>query len=84
MPIRFTPSAYADYLYWRSTNPKLFARINKLCAAIVREPFQGIGKPEPLLFDLQGCWSRRIDRTHRLIYQVKRGKIVVISCRFHY
>lgn len=84
MQVEFTQSAYKDYLYWKRRDRKKFERMNKLCKAICEKPFEGIGKPEPLLYDLQGCWSRRIDTTHRLVYQVHRGRIVVISCRYHY
>lgn len=84
MHLEFTHAAYKDYLYWKWHDPKKFGRIRKLCTAVLQKPFQGIGKPEPLLFDLQGCWSRRIDKTHRLVYQVKEDGIVVISCRYHY
>ncbi|MBI2117941.1 Txe/YoeB family addiction module toxin [Candidatus Peregrinibacteria bacterium] len=84
MSIVFTDAAYKDYLHWKRHDRKKYERINTLCKAILQKPREGIGKPEPLLYDLQGYWSRRIDRTHRLVYKVKRGEILVISCRFHY
>ena len=84
MEIEFTKAAHADYLWWKRRDPEKYERIRKLCQDIVRDPFEGIGKPEPLKFDLQGCWSRRIDRTHRLVYQVQRRKIIIVSCRYHY
>ena len=84
MIIEFTDSAYKDYLYWKRRDVKKYDRINTLCKAILQKPHEGIGKPEPLLYDLRGCWSRRIDRTHRLVYKVHKARIVVISCRFHY
>lgn len=84
MSIEFTDAAYKDYLYWKRTDAKKFERIRKLCVAVLERPFEGMGKPEPLLYDLQGCWSRRIDRVHRLVYRVTKRKITVISCRYHY
>lgn len=84
MEVSFTPSAYKDYLYWKNKDPRKAERIEKLCKDAVLHPLEGIGKPEPLKFDPQGSWSRRIDRTHRLVYQVEDEEIVVISCRYHY
>jgi toxin YoeB len=84
MVVEFTQSAYKDYLWWQQHDPKKFERIQLLCKAIMRKPFSGIGKPEPLKLSLQGYWSRRIDRTHRLVYSVERKTITVISCRYHY
>lgn len=84
MHIRFTEAAAKDYAYWQKNDPKKCARIRTLCEDIVEHPFSGIGKPEPLKYDLQGCWSRRIDRTHRLVYAMKKEKMVIISCRYHY
>jgi toxin YoeB len=84
MNVRFTKSAFADYRYWQQHDHRKVTRIQKLCIDIQKNPFEGIGKPEPLKFDLQGYWSRRIDRTHRLVYTVKKQKIMVISCRYHY
>ncbi len=84
MTIQFTESAYADYEWWNEHDPKKAERIRQLLADIRTKPFKGIGKPEPLKFDLQGFWSRRIDKTHRLVYSVERKTVLVISCRFHY
>lgn len=84
MLIEFTDSAYGDYKRWEKTDPKKTERIKSLLLDIQQKPFKGIGKPEPLKFDLQGYWSRRIDKTHRLVYSVKGKKVLVISCRFHY
>ncbi len=84
MEIRFTESAHKDYQYWKRTDPKKTERIEKICKDALLHPFEGMGKPEPLKFDLQGCWSRRIDRTHRLVYRVTEKAIVVLSCRYHY
>jgi toxin YoeB len=82
--IRFTPAAWADYTYWQGQEKKTLKRINALIAAAVREPFAGIGKPEPLMGNLAGYWSRRIDEAHRLVYAVDDADLDVIACRGHY
>ena len=82
--IRFTPAAWADYTYWQGQDRKTLKRINVLIEAVVREPFAGIGKPEPLLGNLSGYWSRRMDDTHRLVYAVNDADVDVIACRGHY
>lgn len=84
MNISFTPTAWDDYLWFQQNNKRLVKRINRLINDIVRSPFEGIGKPEPLKTNLSGYWSRRIDGEHRLIYRVSDSEIVFISCRFHY
>ncbi len=63
---------------------KILKRINQLIKDIQRSPFEGVGKPEPLKFDLSGLWSRRINQEHRLIYQVQDKYIVIVQCRYHY
>lgn len=85
--IRFTPAAWADYVYWQGQNKKTrktLERINLLIEAARRDPFAGIGKPEPLLGNLAGYWSRRVDDTHRLVYAVDDANFDVIACRGHY
>ena len=83
--IKFTPSAHKDLLYWEKKNPKKYERIKKLCHDSLKHPYKGIGKPEPLKYDMQGCWSRRIDHVNRLVYSVDNDKnVVVLSCRYHY
>lgn len=84
MTIEFTPSAYKDYTWWKEHDPRKAERIRTLLDDIQTRPFKGIGKPEPLKFDLQGYWSRRIDKANRLVYSVNKKKILVIACRFHY
>jgi toxin YoeB len=84
MDVRFTASAHEDWTFWQKKDPRKASRIRALLLDIREHPYAGIGKPEPLKFDLQGCWSRRIDRTHRLVYRLERKTIVVISCRYHY
>lgn len=82
--LAWTDEAWQDYLYWQSQDKKTVRRINRLLAEVKREPFQGIGKPEPLRENLSGFWSRRIDDTNRLVYTVDEQYIIVISCRYHY
>ena len=84
MDKKFTDEAWNDYLYWFENDKKLLKRINLLIKDIDRNPFEGIGKPEPLKASLQGYWSRRIDSEHRIIYAVENKQIVYISFRFHY
>ena len=84
MILQFTPQALEDYNYWKAHDKKKAARIKKLIGNIMAEPFAGIGKPEPLLFDLKCYWSRRIDREHRLVYKVTETALIIASCRFHY
>lgn len=84
MNILFTPESWDDYLYWQKNDKKILRRINELIKELKRNPFEGIGKPEPLKYQLQGCWSRRIDQEHRIVYEVEDGLIRIISCRFHY
>lgn len=84
MLIEFTESAHQDFVWWQENDPKKAERIKSLLHDIQSRSFKGIGKPEPLKFDLRGYWSRRIDKTNRLVYSVRGKKIMVISCRFHY
>jgi toxin YoeB len=81
---KFTDEAWADYQYWIETDRKLLKRINQLITEIDRNPYEGIGKPEPLKANLQGYWSRRINTEHRVLYAVEKEQIVFISFRFHY
>ena len=80
----FVDESWEDYLYWQVTNKNNLKRINELIKDIKRTPFSGIGKPEPLKHKYSGCWSRRIDNEHRLIYQVKDDEVIILKCRFHY
>jgi toxin YoeB len=82
--VAFTPEAWNGYLFWQQQDRKLLLRINELIRECQRDPFAGIGKPEPLKRGLSGCWSRRIDPTHRLVYRVDAEKIEIVSCRYHY
>lgn len=82
--IQFTKSAYADFEYWRTKDPKIHSKIIRLLQYIQMSPFEGIGKPEALKYSLKGSWSRRINREHRLVYRVSKELISIISCRYHY
>jgi toxin YoeB len=82
--IRFVPDAWNAYLYWHDQDKKTLKRINLLISAAARDPFEGVGKPEPLRGDLSGYWSRRIDDTNRLVYRANDAELVIIACRFHY
>lgn len=84
MVLTFTENAWEDYLYWQKTDKKIVKRINELIKVIKRTPFDGIGKPEPLKYDLAGYWSRRIDQEHRLVYQAIDNELLIFACRFYY
>jgi len=84
MMLAWSEHAWADYLYWQEIDKKTLKRINILIKEIQREPFVGIGDPEPLKHNWSGCWSRRIDREHRLVYKIENAVLVVLQCRFHY
>lgn len=84
MNIVFTPQAWEDYLYWQKADPDIVERVHKLIKEIKRNPFTGIGKPEPLKHALQGFWSRRITSEHRIVYKKLGGEIVIAQMRYHY
>ena len=88
MRIAWTANAWDDYLHWQQTDQKIMGSINDLIKDIKRDPFKGLGKPEPLKHALQGFWSRRITQEDRLVYRVS-GKgdsqqLEIIQCRYHY
>ena len=82
--ICFTKEAWCHYMYWQDNGKKIFRKINQLIKDCLREPYRGLGKPEPLKHDLSGFWSGRTDNEHRLIYQFEDGVFRILSCRFHY
>ena len=84
MMIAFHPQAWDDYLYWQQTDKAMLRRINALIRDIQRDPFSGIGKPEPLKFNFSGYWSRRIDDEHRVVYKVDDDEIILAQLRAHY
>jgi len=84
MILSWTETAWEDYLYWQKNDKKTLKRINELIKDIKHSPFDGVGKPEALRFDLSGIWSRRIDYEHRLVYQVADDTVIIFQCRYHY
>lgn len=84
MKVVFADHAWDDYLYWQMNDRKMLRRINDLIKASYREPFSGIGKPEPLKHAWSGYWSRRITQEHRLVYKVDGDAILIAQCRRHY
>ena len=84
MRITFSKIAWDEYVSWQSEDKKILKKINDLIKDIRRNPFDGIGKPEPLKFDLSGFWSRRIEREHRIVYQVINNELLIYSCIYHY
>lgn len=84
MKFVFTELSWDDYLFWQKNDKQKLKRINELLKEISRNPYEGIGKPEPLKFNYAGFWSRRIDEQHRLIYRVVEDEIQIAKCRFHY
>ncbi len=82
--VSFEASAFQDFTEWAVIDKKLYQRIISLVADILRQPFDGIGKPEPLKYGLKGYWSRRINDEHRLVYQVTDDEIIIIACKYHY
>lgn len=76
--------AWEDYVYWQAEDRQIVKKINQLIREIVRSPFSGTGKPEPLKGSLSGFWSRRINSEHRIVYLVEDSNIIIIACRGHY
>jgi toxin YoeB len=88
MRITWTAAGWDDYLHWQTADPKILQIVNDLIRDIKRDPFKGIGKPEPLKHGLQGWWSRRITSDHRLVYRVsgkgETRQVEIAACRYHY
>jgi len=84
MNLIFTDEAWEEYLYWQTNDKRNLKKINNLIKEIKREPFDGIGKPEALRHEFSGFWSRRITDEHRLVYEVSKNSISIVSCRYHY
>lgn len=82
--IIFSKNAWEDYISWQTEDKKTLKKINALIKDIQRIPYEGIGKPEPLKFDLAGLWSRRIDLEHRLVYCIDGTDLLIYACRYHY
>jgi len=84
MKLTFSDAAWEQYLYWQNTDKKILKRINTLIKDIKREPYDGIGKPEPLKHGLSGYWSRRINDEHRIVYKYTDDAILIAQLRYHY
>ena len=84
MKLLWEERAWVDYLYWQMQDRKTLKRINDLLKDVQRNPYEGIGKPEPLRKNLSGCWSRRIDETNRLVYRIQDDRLYILACRGHY
>ena len=84
MKIQFTRESWKDFEWFLDNDKRLVKRIRTLLKDILRNQEEGIGKPERLKFQLSGCWSRRIDNDHRLVYKIEESSIIIVSCRYHY
>jgi len=84
MILSWAENAWSDYLYFQQKDKKPLKRINSLIKDVTRQPFEGLGDPEPLKHNWSGYWSRRIDREHRLVYNVEGNTIYIVQCRYHY
>ena len=84
MKLTFSSKAWENYLYWQKTDKAVVNRVNTLIKDILRQPFEGIGKPEPLKHSLSGYWSRRITDEHRLVYKVTDDNLLIAQLRYHY
>jgi len=84
MELVWLPLGWEDYLYWQQADKKILKRTNLLIKDSMRNPFDGIGKPEPLKANFSGWWSRRITGEHRLIYKIEAGRLIIMKCRYHY
>jgi toxin YoeB len=84
MRLVFAPQAWEDYQHWQATDRTIVKRVNRLIDAILRDPFSGIGKPEPLKYGIADAWSRRITDEHRLVYRVQDDDLLLLQARYHY
>ena len=84
MRIIFSKNAWEDYIPWQTEDKSMLKKINELIKDIQRTPFEGKGKPEPLKYELAGFWSRRIDREHRLVYQIINNDVYIVMYKYHY
>ena len=84
MKLVFADEAWEDYLHWQKQDRKMVERINKLIQEVKRDPFSGVGKPEPLKHALAGFWSRRITDEHRMVYRVEGDSLLIAQLRYHY
>ncbi len=84
LSVEFTPEALEDFQYWQDQDRKTLKRILKLIEESLRNPYEGIGKPEQLKHSLAGCWSRRIDDTNRMVYTIQEKRLILLQLRYHY
>lgn len=84
MKIVFLSPGWEDYLHWQQADKSMLKKINSLIREIIRTPFEGTGKPEPLKHNLAGWWSRRLNLEHRLVYRVENDSVIILQCRYHY
>jgi toxin YoeB len=84
MKLMFVDGSWEDYLYWQNNDKNMLKKINVLIKECMRDPFNGLGKPEALRFDMAGYWSRRINVEHRLVYKYDEDKLIILQCRYHY
>ena len=84
MRLVFSKRAWEDYQFWIKTDKQILKRVNLLIQDAQRNPFEGIGKPEPLRYQLAGFWSRRISAEHRFVYAVEEDDLLIAQLRYHY
>ena len=84
MIICWSTHAWEDYLHWQKVDKKTLDRVNRLIKEITRNPYEGLGDPEPLKHNWSGFWSRRVDREHRIVYKVEADRLYIAQCRYHY
>lgn len=84
MKLVFTPQGWDDYVHWQTVDRQILKRVNRLIDDTLRDPYAGIGKPEPLKHALAGAWSRRITDEHRLVYLPRDDEVIVLQARYHY
>jgi len=84
MKLIWSDKSWAEYVDWQNQDKKILKKVNALIKDIKRDPCDGMGKPEPLKYELSGCWSRRITDEHRLVYEIYEDSIGIVSCKYHY
>lgn len=84
LKIKFTKNASEDIEHWKESDSKIHARLKIIIRDIMNNPYKGLGKPEPLKYNLSGKWSRRLTQEHRIVYEINGGELIIYQCRFHY
>ena len=84
MKVAFEKGAFEDFTSWATDDRKIYKRITSFIMDILRQPYSGLGKPEPLKHELQGYWSRRITEEHRLVYKIEHETVIIVACKYHY